>query len=328
MRRWTFFLAGSALIVSPQTASASEGGVSFYMLGTGGPGAAMLPPLEGVFFDNTSYFYDGGAGASRPFIIGGKVAVDVDATAYINMSTAMFVPSKDVLGGTLALGATIPVGGPSIDAGAILDFPFGPPIEVSAEDSTFTFGDPVAMATLSWDVGGNVHVAASSLVNIPIGNYRPGELANLSFNRWALDMSTAISWHDPRAGWDISAKTGVTFNGENDVTDYDTGTEWHFEGAVERIFSQSFSAGIAGYHFHQLSGDSGDGATLGPFKGRVTALGGTAAFNFKLGKIPVTARLKLFEEFDAKHRMDGTVGFLSLTMPLHVKLPPGPAPPQ
>lgn len=60
----------------------------------------------------------------------------------------------------------------------------------------------------------------------------------------------------------------------------------------------------------------------------MTALGGTAAFNFKLGKIPVTARLKLFEEFDAKHRMDGTVGFLSLTMPLHVKLPPGPAPPQ
>ncbi len=35
-------------------AHASESGSSFYLLGSGGPGAALLPPLQGVFFDNTA----------------------------------------------------------------------------------------------------------------------------------------------------------------------------------------------------------------------------------------------------------------------------------
>lgn len=321
----TAFLGCALAMAAP--ARASEGGVSFYLLGSGGPGAALLPPLEGVFIDNTSYYYDGSAGSSAEFLLGGNIAAGLDATAFINMTTVLWVPSTNVLGGTLAVGATLPIGGPSIDAEAILTGPRGRPIGISVEDSTFTIGDPVLMAALSWKAGKNVTVSTSSMVNIPVGHYREGRLANLSFHRWAVDLSTAITWHDPAKGWDISAKTGVTFNGKNDTTDYDTGTEWHVEGSVERIFSPVFSAGLVAYHFSQLSGDSGDGATLGSFKGRVSAIGATAAVNFKVGPMPVNARLRVFEEFGAKNRMDGTVALFSLGFPLHVKMPPGPPPP-
>jgi len=133
-----------------------------------------------------------------------------------------------------------------------------------------------------------------------------------------------VSWHDPKSGWDVSAKSGFTLNGENHATDYDTGTEWHLEAAIEKQLTPAWSLGVQGYHFAQVTGDSGAGAVLGPFKGRVTAAGATAAYNFKImGKIPATLRLHGLKEFDARNRMEGHSIFLDFTMPLHVDLPPG-----
>jgi hypothetical protein len=158
------------------------------------------------------------------------------------------------------------------------------------------------------------------LLNVPIGNYRDGQLANLAFHRWAFDTSLAVTWLDPKSGWDVSGKAGLTFNGENDATNYKTGTELHVEGAVEKIFSPSFSAGLQAYYFQQVSGDSGAGATLGDFKGRVGGFGATAAYNFKIAqKIPATLRLHAMTEFDAKNRMEGNSVWVDFTMPLWVK---------
>jgi hypothetical protein len=55
----------------------------------------------------------------------------------------------------------------------------------------------------------------------------------------------------------------------------------------------------------------------------VTAVGGEAAYNFKLmGKIPMTLRLHGTSEFDVKNRPGHSI-WLDLSMPLHVNLPPG-----
>ena len=57
-------------------AHAVEGGASLYLLGTGGPEAAVLPPLQGLYFDNQVYVYDGSASGGKDFVVGGNV-VDV-----------------------------------------------------------------------------------------------------------------------------------------------------------------------------------------------------------------------------------------------------------
>jgi hypothetical protein len=304
-------------------AAASEGGASLYLLGSGGPGAAVLPPVEGVFFDNTFYYYDGSVEASREFVIGGNVVLGLDAEIVADFATVLWVPSTNVLGGTLAVGAALPVGVPDVTANAVLTGPGGGTIALSRQDDAFIVGDPIVTASLGWNLGGNSHVALSTMVNVPIGMYREDRLANLAFHRWAVDTSLAGTWHDPELGWDISLKAGVTFNGTNNYTDYDTGTEAHFEAAIEKIFSPSFSAGVQAYRFVQLTGDSGTGAVLGPNEGRVTGLGVTAAYNFPLGKMPATFRARVFEEFDAERRLEGTAVMLSLTVPLSMKLPPG-----
>lgn len=306
-----------ATIAAP--ARADEGGASFYLLGSGGPGAGELPPLTGIYFDSTTYFYDGSASTSRDFVIGGNVVAGIDAEILANFPTILWVPTTNALGGTLALGVTLPVANPNIEASAVLTGPGGGAIDVDRFDSATVVGDPALTAAMAWKVADDAHVSLTSMVNVPIGTYREGELANISFHRWIVDVSAAATWKP--TGWDVSGKVGITFNGRNDLTDYNSGNEVHIEGSVERKLTQQFSAGLQAYHLQQISGDSGEGAKLGSFKGRVTGVGPTIAATVLLGKTPVTARLRYFEEFGVRNRLDGRAVFFSITAPLKMNLP-------
>ena len=166
-------------------------------------------------------------------------------------------------------------------------------------------------------------MSATGTVNFPAGEYREGELANLAFHRWIGDTSAAITWHDPKSGWDLSAKTGFTFNGTNPATQYTSGTEFHIEGSVEKTLSKQFSIAGQVYYFDQVTGDSGAGDKVGSFKGQVVGIGGTAAYSFVLGHTPMTLRGRIMTEFDAVNRIEGTSYWLDLAFPLVMKMPVG-----
>lgn len=319
--------AAGAFGVTSTPALAGEGGASFYLLGSGGPGAAELPPLKGIYADNTFYYYSGDASASREFIVNGNVVAGLDVSIPMDFATLLWVPSTDALGGTLAITGTLPVARPDFDVDVVLIGPGGGTIALDQHDAATVVADPVVSAGISWNVGKSLHSALTGTVSIPVGTYREGELANVSFHRWIFDLSSALTWHDPKTGWDISGKVGLTFNGKNDFTDYNSGNDFHLEASVQKSFSKTFSAGLQFYHLQQISGDSGEGAVLGSFKGRVTGIGPTAAYTFMLGgKVPLAARLRYFEEFGAKNRLDARSIFFSLSMPLHVNMPAGPPP--
>ncbi|MEI9891130.1 MAG: transporter [Caulobacteraceae bacterium] len=95
------------------------------------------------------------------------------------------------------------------------------------------------------------------------------------------------------SGWDVSAKAGVTLNGTNPSTDYYTGTEFHIEGSLEKMFGPSWSAGLQTYYFSQLTNDGGPGDTVGAFRGEVTGFGGSVAYHFDIAKKPATLRMKV-----------------------------------
>ncbi|HEV7317192.1 MAG TPA: transporter [Ensifer sp.] len=309
-------LAGVAAMNSPL--SAAESGTSIYLLGSAGPTAAIMPPLVGLYFQNDIYLYRGSAGANRNFSLGGNVAAKLDANVFLEMPTFVFVPTTAFLGGTLAFAASFPIGGPKITAGALLRGPRGGALGAKTEDSIFTFGDPYVSSFIGWK-SGNFHWQVGASANVPIGDYREDALANVSFNRWMGDFFGAATWLDPAIGLDVSGKIGLSVNGENPSTNYRSGNDFHAEWAVVQHFSKTFSAGLVGYHYQQLTGDSGAGATLGAFKGRVTALGGTVGYDFMIGKLPISTRIKVYREFNVENRLRGTVGFLTVSMPLYVK---------
>jgi hypothetical protein len=307
------------------SARAAENGVSWYLLGFKGPGAALTPP-EGVFIQNDLYTFSGSAKAARDLPLNGYVGAGIKGTAIADMMSILWVTPAEIFGGKLGVSLTQPVGGPTITASAAAVPPFGirGPLAVGAHDSASFFGDPIATAFLGWNAG-QWHIQAGTSTNVPIGYYDTTGFANLSFHRWATDLFASATWLDPTAGIDISSTVGYTINGTNNFTNYKTGNEVHLEGSISKALTKEFSVGLLGYYYQQVTADSGAGATLGSFEGRVAAIGATAAYNFQVGIIPISARVKVFKEFDAKNRLnDGTVGFLTLAMPIWVPNPPHP----
>ena len=150
-----------------------------------------------------------------------------------------------------------------------------------------------------------------------MGYWERGDVTNIGFNRWAADLTAAVTYLDMKTGFELSAAAGFTFNGENQETNYKTGTEFHIEGAVMQHFSKSFAIGLQGYFYQQVTGDSGPGTRfLGDFEGRVLALGPGVDFAFALGSIPVSGNLRYFHEFDAENRLEGDAGYLNFVIPL------------
>jgi hypothetical protein len=301
--------ATGVLGLSPE-AKAAEGGSGFYLLGQQGPLAGVTPP-PGVYFQDDNYFYSGDTSALFD-VEGTEVALGVDADVYLNLPTALWVTQHQVLGGNLGLSGTLVIGGPDISANIVAGGPIG-----SATDSVFTFGDPVLGAFLGWNKG-DFHWKTGVTVNVPIGDYRDGAIANVALNHWAADVYAAATWLNPNTGFEMSGVAGFTFNAENPATNYRTGTEFHLEGAIVQHFSPAFEAGLVGYYYEQLTGDSGSGTSplLGGYKGRVAAVGATIGLNFPIGGLPISTRLKYFHEFDTKNRLEGDTVFFTVSMPL------------
>ena len=125
-----------------------------------------------------------------------------------------------------------------------------------------------------------------------------------------------MSWLDQTKGLELTVAPGVTFNGENPDTNYRTGTEFHVEFAAMKNLGKKVAVGVTGYHYEQLTGDSGSGALLGDFKGRVTGLGPKLVINFNFRGVPVSANARWIREFNVERRLEGDTGIMTIAFPL------------
>ncbi len=290
-------------------ASAAEDRKSIYLLGVRASMAGYTPPPG---------FY----GSSFTFLYSGRESGDVlklKANAALDVLSFLWVSDATVLGGTFGLGLYAPMGYQRVAAGLN---PSGirPGVWSLVSNDTKAIGDPLPLAFIAWQ-SGQFHYKLSGMVNVPIGDYSKTRIANIGLNLWAGDITGSLTWIDPASKIEISVSPGVTFNGENPATKYRTGTEFHVEIAAMYHVSASFSAGLSGYHYQQLTGDSGLGAVQGSLKGQVSAIGPSLTYNFQIGQRPVYASARWMREFNAKNRLQGDVGFLTLTVPLGSGLP-------
>lgn len=307
---------GVGLLFAPSLSQAAENGAGLYLLGAKTSMAGYLPP-PGVYVENDFYIYDGHIGGERPFPAGGRTVANVDGEIRAWFGAMSWVTPLKLLGGDVAIGGIVPVGYVNVKAGVDLDLPrLGRTVSRSLSDDATVIGDPIVNAMIGWHAG-DLHANLATTLNIPVGDYRRDELANLAFHRWVGDVTGSITWFDPKAGYDLSLTTGLTFNGTNFATNYRTGTELHLEWAATKSVDKNWAIGLAGYHYEQLTGDGGEGARLGAYKGRVTGLGGLVRYQFQLAQRPVTATVKAFGELGVKNRMQGTAVLASIAFPLH-----------
>jgi len=331
IRAILFGFAVAGCIAAP-AAHAAENAAGFYLLGSRSAMAGYTPP-PGVYVTDINYYYTGDASGSAAVGVAlrdiGNITIEADVglvgDAYVNALVGTWIAPEKVLGGNIGFGVMVPAGWKradvSLDALTTITLPdrtiVGPGRHFELNDSTTDLGDPLVSALLGWHEG-NWHWNVQGLLNIPIGPWDEHSISNLSFHHWGLDTSAAVTWLAPAKGHEISVAAGFTFNWENPDTDYRNGTEFHLEWALIQHLSKTFSIGLAGYHYQQVTGDTGAGATVGDFEGRVTALGPVMTYSFELGNIPVSTEWKYFHEFDVENRVEGDGGFINISMPLSV----------
>lgn len=282
---------------------------SSYGLGSAAFGAGVTPP-PGTYVSLVSAYYEGDI--SGPVTIGGIVLeFGMEAKFFSQAVNVLYVPERKIFGGNFGASITVPVG--YIDITADVTGPLSNTVEEAVDGGGL--GDMSGRLQLGWmprqDFAHSIYVQAVA----PTGRYDPqGFQPNIGLNRPGIDTGWAFTWTERTSKLQFNGAVGVTFNFENTDTNYESGTDFHFEWAVGYEICEGLIIGPVGYSYRQLTGDSGPGAVLGPFKGEVDAIGGGLSFTTIVGSTPLIVNARHYEEFNAEKRMDGRMTILSGTM--------------
>jgi hypothetical protein len=157
-----FCLFGALILSSGRVAFAAEGASSNYFPGAYGTVAVAIPPPEGWTYLNTSLFY---AADAEQAVLQGRLHAGVDAFAFSNTSTGMYVFEKPVLGGQFAIGATLSLGYAELKSLLV-----GPPA-MAVDDSATGLGDSSLLPAAFYWNDGNWYFNLYGLIVVPTGKF-------------------------------------------------------------------------------------------------------------------------------------------------------------
>lgn len=303
----------AALSALPKFAFADEGGASFWLPGQMSSFAAA-PGEAGFSLPFVYYHTFADAGGAKNFAVGGNLVAGLDVNADLVFFAPTYVFAEPVLGAQAALSLAWAAGRMEVGADAVITGPQGNTINLSRTDTVEGGSDLYPMAQLKWN-SGNSNWLAYAMGGVPVGAYDVGRLANIGLNHWSLDAGAGYTYLDAKAGHELSIVGGLTYNFENEETNYQNGVDGHIDWAASQFLSEQLHIGLVGYIYYQLSGDSGAGATLGDFESRVYAVGPQAGYFFPVGKAQGYVNLRGYYEFDASKRPEGWNASLTLSLP-------------
>jgi len=235
----------------------------------------------------------------------------VSITAHIFSLTHVLEPS--VLGGNAGVGLTIPYILADLGVGATgtITLPNRViPIVGSAGFGENAIGDIILTPMIGWHRKPLHYI---TLVNLymPTGKYNDKDLVNTGHNHWAIEPMANVTYLNETIGTELSGALGLTFNTKNTATNYETGLESHLDIAAIQHFSEYVYVGGVWYGYYQLTGDSGSGAILGDFKGRIFGAGPTLGGMIPLGTHKLYANARYYHEWGARNRLEGSTIFLT-----------------
>jgi hypothetical protein len=295
------------LVIAPAPpAQAAESGTGVYLLGYQSSMAGFLPP-PGFYLRNDLYLYEGTA---EVLPLSGLLEANLRARYIINLTSGTVVTPWKILGANYAAGILWAAVSNVFIKGQV---DIANRFSVSREGDRTDFADLVITPIiLGWHQG-NFHIMFIGNVYAPTGTYSRKRVLNTSLNRWAIEPNLAVTWLHPKIGTEVSAQLGYTINFQNPATKYTTGHELHLEWFAGQHFTKWFALGLAGFFYQQVTGDSGEGARLGAFQGQSLALGPCITFNGTIGKHPIGANLRYYNELTVTNRLSGQSFWGTLT---------------
>lgn len=320
--RGSFVIVAVLAVLASSPARADEGGVPFWLSGQYASLAAV-PATPGLYLPVLGYFYVGSAGADEQFTRGEAVSAGLKSRLPMLFIQPTYAPRPKILGGQLALGLGWGVGQSWTKADVSLSPSRG--MELDRTDVVFGITDLYPVISLAWaggDNNGMVYLTGDG----PIGSYDSKRLSNIGIGHGAVDAGGGFTYLDQKNGHEASAVVGFTYNLENTSTNYKNGVDSHLDWALSQFLSNALNVGAVGYVYYQLSGDSGSGAKLGPFKSGVASVGAQFLSVFTLFGRQASFNLRGYWEFWAQNRLKGETAFASLVFPLLGAKPAGGSP--
>ena len=302
--------------LSGQRSLADESGASFWAPGTFANLAAV--PAEPGWSFSATYFHATLMGGSNqaaadtlPLFPRTTLTVQLDADIKTNVDLAILTPAytfaTPIWGGRLGFNLFIPVGTARTQIDALATGALGPigfATQNSVSDRLTSFGDPAPQLSLKWNEGVN-NFMVYSRGGVPVGDYNPDRIVNLGDGHASWDNGFGYTYFNATTGLEFSAVSGLTYNFKNPQTDYQNGIDWHTDLEASRFLSKQFYVGAVGYSFNQLTGDTGTGATLGPYISRISAVGPEVGYLFPVGEMQGSLNLRGYWEFAAQNRSSG-----------------------
>src|SRR5262245_8743999 len=310
-------LCAVALLTNSGNALADSGGVSFWLPGVFGSLAAT-PTVPGWAYETIYIHLQQNAGGTMNFVTSGgargSVVAGLSARADVLVQGVTYTSAMPVLGGQAAFSVLGAPGNVGVGIDATLTGPRGNTISGARSDNRTTFADVFYQGTLKWNQGVNnemVYITG----NIPSGTYDTNRLANLSFGFVAFDAGAGYTYLDPKTGHEFSVVGGLTYSLMNPDLQYQNGIDFHLDWGASQFIGKNFFVGAAGYYFQQLTADSGLGATLGPFRGRVLGIGPQVGFIFPVSEgYQGYLNVKAYKDFAAENRPEGWTAWVTLAI--------------
>ena len=282
---------------------ADEGGSGYWLPGSFAWQAAV--PSAIGFTIETSYYHatqstDPSLNVSR----GNNLISGLYTSSNFLMVTPTYAMATPRIGGQLELSLTFQMGNyTAADAGT------------TTADSMTAMGDLSPAVAQKW-VSGAHNFMAYAAGNVPVGSYDPSRLATTGLGHWAVDGGAGYTYYDDKSGREFSAVLGLTYNFMNPITAYQSGIDLHLDLSASQALNDKFYAGVVGYIYNQITGDSGSGAVLGAFTSRVVGVGPQVGYNFSLGGRDVQMNARAYYEVAGLNRPEGWNAWLTFTIAL------------
>jgi hypothetical protein len=293
---------------------AAENGRSTYAASSAADfGTGFVPPKVGLILRTELSYYDGDLSEQ---LLGGAVDVDANLTAWVLTARFLWTTGLELFGGRHGVYVSIPFAAAESTSTITQQVPGGQPVTLSNRETETNIGDIyVTPLALSWQLG-DWQIKWQETVIIPPGSYDSDNTLNISRNHFAFLSALGGTYRRGQEGAEINLRGGYIFNTENRDTKYTTGDEVFVDGSLSWRFKPTFTVGLTGYAYQQVTGDRGEGAIFGDLKGRVFALGPVVRTVFSVRDHLFIGIAKWLHEFESENRFEGDLFMLSIVTSL------------
>lgn len=285
---------------------AAENGLTNWPLGVNTVIPALLPPPGATELYSYTVFYSADELRDNS---GDKVPVDFEVDAFAQALRVVHTWNLQTDSGVkFSTGAILSGGHTSAE--------LEPAPGVHLDDSETGFNQLYFTPLyLTWSPTPELHLLTGFSAFIPLGDYDRNSLANTTSNYASYVQEFGLTWL-PSPAWEFSVSPTVSFNAENENSDYQSGHLFNvdFNAGYRLPSSPNWQVGLAGHYTKQFSDDQIDGHDVeGGNRLSKFAIGPQAVYYFN----PATAVVfKWLNETEVKNGARGNSLWFEFAVPL------------